>query len=240
MCPSPADQPQRNVNDVIDDGASDAVTEYAMTGLHDFLESLVPPPVRRDAWALDVGTGAGGIAQRLQQLGYDKVTAVDRDSSAYRAAAPFVQIDLDAPTARLPGDQYSLITAVEVIEHLESPVRLLRMIATSLADDGLAIVTTPNVDNIVARIKFLWRGTIRSMDASSGDPTHISPVFWDLFHTKYLPRAGLRMVQYRPYPHGLALGSKPLKPILALLGRLVRRPPLIGDVHVFILEKAPP
>src|SRR6266852_67536 len=85
--------------------------------------------------------------------------------------------------------RFDLVVTVEVIEHVESPIGFLRNIGQLLAPGGVAVITTPNVDSLPARAKFLLAGKIRMMDDNS-EPTHISPVFFDLFRRQFLPHAG--------------------------------------------------
>lgn len=97
---------------------------------------------------------------------------------------------------------------MEVIEHMESPIAFLRNIARLLKPDGVAILTTPNVNNAPARVKFLLTGKLRMMD-ERGDPTHITPIFWDLLTRQYLPRAGLILLEHRTYPPDGFLVTRP-------------------------------
>ena len=58
------------------------------------------------------------------------------------------------------------------------------------------MITTPNVDSLPARAKFLLTGKIRTMDEFS-EPTHISPIFpWDLLRRQFLRRAGVRLREH--------------------------------------------
>src|SRR5260370_23953068 len=69
---------------------------------------------------------------------------------------------------------FDLVFAVEVIEHVESPINFLRNIAQLLAPEGVAIITTPNVDSLPARAKFLLAGKLRTMDEHSDLHPHFS------------------------------------------------------------------
>src|SRR5712692_7395449 len=71
---------------------------------------------------------------------------------------------------------YDLVFAVEVIEHVESPINFLflRNIAQLLAPEGVAIITTPNLDSLPARAKFLLAGKLRTMDEHSDLHPHFS------------------------------------------------------------------
>jgi 2-polyprenyl-3-methyl-5-hydroxy-6-metoxy-1,4-benzoquinol methylase len=209
-------------------------------GLHEFvgtqvLERYARPGVR----AADLGTGPGAMAERLRIMGCE-VVAVDRDAKDFAAAVPHVRLDLDQPdfAAQLGCSLFNLVTAIEVIEHVESPINLLRNIRRLLALGGVAVLTTPNVDSMAARSKFLVKGKIRTMDDQS-EPTHISPVFLDLLRRQFLPRAGLRLREHFVFPpHGYQLTRKPLAWAFRLASLVFPGDALLGDNHIFVLEMA--
>jgi 2-polyprenyl-3-methyl-5-hydroxy-6-metoxy-1,4-benzoquinol methylase len=208
-------------------------------GLHDFLVAkVIPRFIRSGMRAVDLGAGPGALAARLHSLGLD-VTAADINPDSYQAAMPFVQADFNQPdfAARLGPGSFSLVTSVEVIEHVESPIGFLRGIGRLLADDGTAILTTPNVDSAPARLKFLVRGKIRMMD-EIGEPTHISPIFWDLFRRQFLPRAGLALVEHGLFPSdGYQLTRKRYAWAFRLLAAVLPGESVLGDNHILVLKK---
>ena len=188
--------------------------------------------------AVDLGAGPGALAARLRDLGFD-TTAADINPSDYKAEPPFVQIDLNnRDFASLLGvGTYGLVTAVEVLEHMEGPINFLWNVAQLLKPKGVAVITTPNVDSTPARLKFLLTGKIRMMDEHS-EPTHISPIFWDLFQRQYLARAGLQLVDHLVYPpHGYRLTRARWALMLRPLAWLLSGGSLEGDNHVFILQR---
>jgi 2-polyprenyl-3-methyl-5-hydroxy-6-metoxy-1,4-benzoquinol methylase len=126
--------------------------------------------------------------------------------------------------------------AIEVIEHVESPINFLRNIGQLLAPGGVAVITTPNVDCLPARVKFLFGGKIRMMDEYS-DPTHISPIFSDLMRRQFLPRAGLKLTKHLLFPpSGYQLTRKSFALPLALAASAFRGDSVLGDNHIFVLE----
>ena len=210
------------------------------TGLHDFVqERVLRKYVHQGVRAIDLGTGPGAIAARLSAMGCE-VLAVDRDSEGFQAAVPHVSVDFDQTdfASRLGTGTFALVTAVEVIEHVESPIGFLRNVRLLLAPGGVAVLTTPNVDSLPARSKFLIRGKIRTMDERS-EPTHISPIFFDLLQRQFLPRAGLRLREHLLFPpNGYQLTRGPLAQAFRLASCLFAGDSLVGDNHVFVFETA--
>jgi 2-polyprenyl-6-hydroxyphenyl methylase/3-demethylubiquinone-9 3-methyltransferase len=98
--------------------------------------------------ALDVGCGAGLLAEPLARLGAT-VTGLDASPELIAAArahaeAQGLTIDYRAgDLAELEG-QYGLITCMEVIEHVAEPAAFLKDLARRLAPGGLLILSTPN------------------------------------------------------------------------------------------------
>ncbi len=107
--------------------------------------SLKPLASKR---ALDVGCGAGLLCEPLSRLGA-AVTGVDAAPELVAAARAHAEgqglaIDYRACGVEEVGGQYDLITALEVIEHVASPIDFLRSLAERLAPGGLLILSTPN------------------------------------------------------------------------------------------------
>jgi 2-polyprenyl-3-methyl-5-hydroxy-6-metoxy-1,4-benzoquinol methylase len=209
-------------------------------GLHDFLMgTVIPRHTRLSGRVLDLGAGSGKLASELDRAGFD-VLAADLNDEAYHASLPFVKLDLnEAHFATQLGDRtFDVITAVEVIEHLESPIVFLRNIRDLLCSTGVAIITTPNIDCTPARLKFLLTGSLRMMD-TRGEPTHISPVFWDLFTRQWLPLAGVHWIAHYTYPeHSYQLTRPGYRMILHIISRALRGRALFGDNHVFVLKRS--
>ena len=98
--------------------------------------------------ALDVGCGAGLLAEPLARLGA-KVTGIDASPEVIAVArdhAAAMGLDIDYRTGdvqELDG-QFDLITCMEVIEHVADPAAFVKALARRLAAGGLLVMSTPN------------------------------------------------------------------------------------------------
>jgi 2-polyprenyl-3-methyl-5-hydroxy-6-metoxy-1,4-benzoquinol methylase len=209
-------------------------------GLHEFVvASVLARYARPGTRAVDLGTGPGAMTERLHGLGC-AVTAVDCDPAVYKGDSPFLVLDFNQPAfaSQLGIAKFDLVVTVEVLEHVESPIGFLRNIGELLAPTGVAVITTPNVDSLPARAKFLLAGKIRMMDDKS-EPTHISPIFFDLFRRQFLPRAGLRLREHLVFPpNGYHLTRKPIAWAMRLAASAFSGDALLGDNHIFVVEAA--
>ncbi|HXQ27349.1 MAG TPA: methyltransferase domain-containing protein [Candidatus Acidoferrales bacterium] len=210
----------------------------ALPGTHELVVETALRYVSPGGRALDLGAGTGALAERLQRAGL-QVNAADIDNY-FELDSEFIQIDLNDPNFdRRLGSGFDLITSVEVIEHLENPTAYLRAIERLLKPGGVAILTTPNVENVAARIKYFLRGEIRAMDKTA--PEHITPIHLDLFTRQVVPRTGLQLVEHFVHPKGdfPLTGRRYFVPLFWMVIPFVKGPALTGDCHVFVLKKRP-
>ena len=187
--------------------------------------------------AIDLGTGHGAMAERLRLMGC-KVLAADLNPEDFEAQLPHVAINFDQPdfAETLGVHSFDIVTAIEVIEHVESPIGFLRNVRRLLSPAGVAVLTTPNVDCLPARVKHLLSGRLRQMDPY-GDPTHISPIFYDLLTRQFLPRSGLQLQEHLLFPpRGFQLSRKSVAWVMSLGIRFLPGESIAGDQHVLILK----
>ncbi|HEX6409753.1 MAG TPA: bifunctional 2-polyprenyl-6-hydroxyphenol methylase/3-demethylubiquinol 3-O-methyltransferase UbiG [Sphingomicrobium sp.] len=98
--------------------------------------------------ALDVGCGAGLLAEPLARLGA-QVTAIDPAAELIvaardHAAGQGLAIDYRVSAVEDLTGEFDLITSMEVIEHTADPQQFLNDLAKRLAPNGLLILSTPN------------------------------------------------------------------------------------------------
>ncbi|MFI5058064.1 MAG: class I SAM-dependent methyltransferase [Candidatus Acidiferrales bacterium] len=209
----------------------------ALPGTHERVVETALRYTSPGARALELGAGSGALAERLQAAGFS-VTAADVENY-FELGTEFLQLDLNDPNfERALSSEFDLITAVEVIEHLENPTAFLRSLRKLLKPDGAAILTTPNVENVPARLKFLMRGEVRAMDKCA--PEHITPIHLDLFVRKIVPPSGLALVEHFVYPKNdfPLTARRYFVPFFRLLALVMKGPALTGDCHFLVLKRA--
>lgn len=215
--------------------------ERANAGLHDHIEAAIKRLCpQTHASILDVGAGTGAFLSRLKAAGYSQLHGIDIALPA--EPTPGVQFhELDLDTGRLPFEDASiqLISSIEVIEHIENPGALFKELSRILAQDGVLLMTTPNVHSLEARIRFLLLGRLKQFDDLS-DPTHMYPVFLFAFQ-RLLGRYDLEIAERWGFPVD---GSSPtsrgsLKALATALRTLGVASEVAGD-HLCMLIRHKP
>ena len=102
--------------------------------------------------ALDVGCGAGLLAEPLRRLGAT-VTGIDASPEVIAVARDHsttvgLEIDYCSGDVQQLDGQFDLITCMEVIEHVADPAAFIRALANRLAANGLLIMSTPNATGL--------------------------------------------------------------------------------------------
>lgn len=196
------------------------LAERTSAGLHGFLVDIIAAEgVGKQARVLDIGCGTGALINRLSELGYTDLAGIDYDLPPSRGGATMRQFDLNIDN---PGDlgTFDLVTCIEVIEHIENVGKLLDCIKITLAPGGVAIISTPNVESLRARIRALISGKLPHFDDKS-DPTHLMPILRDNLE-RMLQRRGLTIQQTASYPADAATS--------VVFGRSVKLARSIGKV----------
>lgn len=98
--------------------------------------------------ALDVGCGAGLLAEPLARLGAT-VTGIDAapeliEAAKAHASGQGLAIDYRCAPVEQAGGQFDLVTCLEVVEHVADPAPFVKALAARLAPGGLMILSTPN------------------------------------------------------------------------------------------------
>jgi 2-polyprenyl-3-methyl-5-hydroxy-6-metoxy-1,4-benzoquinol methylase len=125
--------------------------------------SLLRPPYER---VLEIGYGSGIVLPTLSQIGRE-VCGVDSTSDPDRTQALLkesgVRVQLfqgDICEWGFTGDQFDLVVAFSILEHIADPPRAMRRIAELLRPDGTLLIGVPRVDRLMAALFLLigYRG----------------------------------------------------------------------------------
>src|SRR5215213_8367243 len=184
-------------------GASTAEALGAYTGVRPEVQALVPASARR---VLDLGCAAGAVGAGLRARGGVEVVGVELDPAhaceAGRRLDRVVVADVeellaaDDVAARL-GAGFDCIVAADVLEHLRDPWTALRRAVGLLAEDGVVVVSLPNVRFFETFWQLGVRGTWPRRPHGVFDATHLR---WFALRDacSLLEGAGLRVEQVRP------------------------------------------
>lgn len=145
---------------------------HAYPGLHARLEEVLLQHAREGS-LLDLGCGSGAWGKRMLDRGF-AVTGIDIEPGG--RPFDFLCLDLNQDFANRTGS-YDVVTAIEVMEHIENPRHLLRQIKACLKPGGIALISTPNASSVYSRPRFLLTGQMASFtDLAYRTIGHITPV----------------------------------------------------------------
>ena len=148
------------------DGAAPAGNEqlyrglkiHAIASLHEHCMSLIESSaVRRGSSVLDLGAGEGAFTQRLLDAGF-QVVGAELESSRFKVDAPCLEVDLNRDFHNKCDQTFDMVVAIEIIEHLHNPRHFISNCLQLLKTDGLLLVTSPNTESWLSRIRFLRDG----------------------------------------------------------------------------------
>lgn len=110
----------------------------------------------------DIGAATGFFLEIAQKRGYD-VSGVEYSSYATeKAKSKNLQVysgDLLDPSIKetLEDGTYSVVSMLDVIEHMQHPFLQLEKVASMLEKDGLLLINTPNGESMLAKLlKTKW------------------------------------------------------------------------------------
>lgn len=209
-------------------------------GTHEAACEMVFHDVRSRAGVLDCGARTGALLARLRDSGFRDLHAVDLDLTKYGLSdIPIHKYDLNSDFSRHFDRTFSLVTASEVIEHLDSPRHFLTEVHHLLADDGFVLITLPNIAFWAGRIKFLLKGEHWGFSESHWRTVrHISPLTYDQMKCT-LEETGFKLLRHT------TAGSfdGPLRKLavapFATLFRVIAGPRALGECDLYLAKKIP-
>jgi 2-polyprenyl-3-methyl-5-hydroxy-6-metoxy-1,4-benzoquinol methylase len=115
----------------------------------DFIIEVLRSQLPAGAEVLDVGCGNGVISRSLGEKGFT-VQGIDVSAKAIeraRSLNKYSNVKFDVVSAEqlvANGQQYHAVICSEVLEHLNEPAKLLKVLHEILKENGVLIVTVPN------------------------------------------------------------------------------------------------
>jgi len=128
---------------------------------------------------LDMPAGGGLLGEKLRELGHVVVNA-----DINREKPDFVFADMNE-TLPFADSEFDVVSCMEGIEHTLEPTMLIKELCRVTKSGGKIILSTPNIQNIYSRLKFMcmgyfflfspW-GSIHYSADEEKDRGHISPL----------------------------------------------------------------
>ena len=114
---------------------------------------------------LDIGSGSGELVRHLKQYLKTNASCCDyTDSLMNLPDQPVDIVDLNTKKeVPYPDNTFDIVTATEIIEHLEDFRAIMRDVHRILKPGGIFVLSTPNILNVNSRLRYLWFGFPRLM-----------------------------------------------------------------------------
>lgn len=230
---APAEFSNRNYNGLV---------ERAAPGVHEAAMKLVSKHVAQvQSSVLDLAAGSGAWLSRLHDAGFSDLDAVELNVEmfGFDAVQPRA-LDLNATFSQSIESSFQLVTALEIIEHLDSPRNFLRQVHSLLDDNGYLLVTTPNVGTWQGRLRFLFRAEhVHFGEWDYHNHRHISPVT-DLHMDLMFREIGFRLMESVTsgdfQSRWRRIATYPLHQFFAL----IFGPKTKGEVNIYLATKVEP
>jgi 2-polyprenyl-3-methyl-5-hydroxy-6-metoxy-1,4-benzoquinol methylase len=223
--------------------SSDAAKEFGYTDyLNDKELYLATYRMRREVITsrkprpgrvLDVGSAAGYFLATMKEIGWEChgielsefMAAKSRELFGLENVRPGSILD-----ATYPAKHFDVVTFWDVIEHLEDPLPHLRKARELLADDGLLVIETQNVESLFARVMGRrWQHYKMAEHLNHFAPNTVA---------KLLERAGFAIVENTPKRGGKKISFNflvervgRLHPLLSTLASPLK---LIGNTSCYV------
>ncbi|EKD26097.1 MAG: hypothetical protein ACD_79C01371G0002 [uncultured bacterium] len=120
----------------------------------DFVSKLISPP----SSILDIGTGFGFFLEEMKKRKFN-VTGIEISKFARQIAKRITKakiLDIDIFT-NLLSEKFDAVTLFHVLEHIKKTVSFLRIIKSSLKENGKLIIEVPNLDDLMLKSNEAYR-----------------------------------------------------------------------------------
>lgn len=151
---------------------------------------------------LDLGCGWGMYSIELHNLGFD-VTASDFDEKNFKFhdKIKFKQSNL-LERLPFPDSSFDYLIFLETIEHLEKPFEIIQEIGRVIKQNGILVLSTPNILNLRSRMRFLIEG---SFDFFREPPIDLQEKFIGTIENIHIIPWRYHELEYLLYRKGFAI-----------------------------------
>lgn len=174
----------------------------------DFIAKVLRTSLPENGRILDVGCGNGVISRHLGRLGFTVlgIDVSDKTIEKARSIDPMPNVTfmkMSAEELVASGETYDGVICSEVLEHLNDPGSLLKVLYASLAKNGKLIITVPNgkgpremfVTRPVLRMRsknnWMWRSIVRTKKMMGYSGTTVQSAADNLDHVQFFSRKDL-------------------------------------------------
>jgi len=182
-------------------------------------------PATRDLRVLDVGCGTGFNMRLFERYGAVEGVDTAAEALAYCRRRGLERVrQADAASLPFADDTFDLVTALDIIEHLDDDVAALREFARVLKPGGTLLVYTPALpalygdhDRVVGHRRRYMKRLLRDrLEAAGYTVRHLSYVNLVVLPAVLLVRLALRWVTDRPHVE-MSLPPSPANALLTLV-----------------------
>ena len=220
---------------------------HAIPSLHeDCMAQIHALGLPKNARVLDLGAGEGAFSQRLLDAGL-QVNAAELEPGRFRLDVPCQNINLNLDFHDKWKEPFDLVVAIEILEHLNDPRHFIKNCLQTLTSNGYLLVTSPNTESWLSRIRFLRDGHFLWFDESDYHGYgHVTPIFtWQV--RQICDELGAKLVRVSSTKNDLLrqrLGE-------SLAGKLKNKAfylsalyPLMkgqkdGEINIYLIKKSP-
>lgn len=220
-------------------------------GLHSQILSIINSIFkdRKEIRILDIASGEGALTYRIYQEGFQNIEAVDINSPEFKLHdfVFFTELNLNDLSAFEQFSQnnfnsFDLILGIETIEHLENPWLYIRCLKKMLSNEGIMIISTPNINSIYSKIRFFSKDRFFQFSEEDLKYFHINPI--SVFELQTIcQQTNLTIMNILPgglYPI-IWITRNPLFSILYSLSNILFFPFSSGQIYgwcnIFIISK---
>ena len=192
----------------------------------------------RSIHVLDLASGTGALLARLRDAGFRNLHAVELNVEGFdlEGVAPR-PVDLNSNFADAFPRDFDLVTAIEIIEHLDCPRSFLKDVRALLADGGHLLLTTPNIAHWLGRLRFALSGELRQFQRRDYDyQRHISPIT-HIQMRLMLEETGFELLDFTTAGTFFGPVKQAIFSPVSLLARATMGTLAAGDVAIYLARK---